>query len=98
MTFSLVFTNEARANLRELERDRGLAKRLKAVRRTLAQLEANPRHPSLQTHEYESLTGPGGRKVFEAYAEQNTPAAYRVFWHYGPGRDQITVVAITPHP
>jgi hypothetical protein len=98
MTFSLVFTNEARANLRELERDRGLAKRLKAVRRTLAELEANPSHPSLQAHEYKSLAGPGGRKVFEAYAEQNTPAAYRVFWHYGPGRDQITVVAITPHP
>ena len=98
MTFSLVFTNEARANLRELERDRGLAKRLKAVRRTLAQLEANSRHPSLQTQEYKSLAGPGGRKVFEAYAEQNTPAAYRVFWHYGPGREQITVVAITPHP
>jgi hypothetical protein len=98
MTFSLVFTEEARANLQELERDRGLAKRLKAVRRTLAQLEANPRHPSLQTHEYKSLAGPGGKKVFEAYAEQNTPAAYRVFWHYGPHREQITVVAITPHP
>ena len=98
MTFSLVFTEEARANLRELERDGGLAKRLKAVRRTLALLEANPRHPSLQTHEYKSLAGPGGKKVFEAYAEQNTPAAYRVFWHYGPDREQITVVAITSHP
>jgi hypothetical protein len=98
MTFSLVFTEEARANLRELECDRGLAKRLKAVRRTFAQLEANPRHPSLQTHEYRSLAGPGGKKIFEAYAEQNTPAAYRVFWHYGPHREQITIVAITPHP
>lgn len=98
MAFSLVFTEEARANLAELERDRGLAKRLKAVRKTLAFLEANPRHSSLQTHEYKSLAGPEGKKVFEAYAEQSTPAAFRVFWHYGPGRGQITIVAITRHP
>jgi hypothetical protein len=68
------------------------------VRRTLALLEANPRHPGLQTHEYKSLTGPGGRKVFEAYAERKTPAAFRIFWHYGPDKGQITVVAIVPHP
>ncbi|HEV8232099.1 MAG TPA: hypothetical protein VGQ75_07110 [Thermoanaerobaculia bacterium] len=98
MAFSLIFTEEAKANLRELERDRGLVKRLEAVRMTLAYLETNPRHSSLQTHEYKSLAGPGGKKVFEAYAEQNTPAAFRVFWHYGPGRDQITIVAITRHP
>jgi hypothetical protein len=44
------------------------------------------------------LAGPGGKKVFEAYAEQKTPAAFRVFWHYGPGREQLTIVAITRHP
>ena len=98
MAFSLIFTEEARANLRELERDRGLAKRLKAVRKTLAYLEANPRHSSLQTHEYKSLAGPGGKKVFDSYAEQKTPAAFRVFWHYGSGREQLTIVAITRHP
>ena len=98
MAFSLILTEEAKANLRELERDQGLSKRLKAVRKTLAYLETNPRHPSVQTHEYKSLTGPGREKVFEAYAEQSTPAAYRVFWHYGPGKGQITIVAITRHP
>lgn len=98
MGFELLFTDEAKGNLRNLERDRGLAKKLKAVRKTLGHLEANPCHPSLQTHEYCSLSGPGGEKVFEAYAEQKTPAAYRVFWHYGPGKAQITIVAITLHP
>ncbi|MDQ5858218.1 MAG: hypothetical protein M3542_08095 [Acidobacteriota bacterium] len=98
MAFSLIFTNEARANVRELERDRGLLKRLKAVRKTLAYLETNPRHSSLQTHKYESLAGPRGEKIFEAYSEQNTPAAFRVFWHYGPSREQITIIAITKHP
>lgn len=98
MAFSLVFTKEAEANLEELEHDRGLEKRLKAVRKALGYLETNPRHPSLQTHEYKSLAGPGGAKVFEAYAEQSTPAAYRIFWHHGPGKTQITIIAITRHP
>jgi hypothetical protein len=98
VSFSLVFTSEAVANLKELEAAPALAKRLKAVRKTLAFLEANPRHPSLQTHEFKSLSETFGAKVFEAYAEQNTPSAYRVFWHYGPDKRQITVVAITRHP
>jgi hypothetical protein len=98
MAFSLVFTEEAKANLKKLETDPGVAKRLKAVRKTLGYLETNPRHPSLQTHEYKSLSDPHGGKVFEAYAEQSTPAAYRIFWHYGPGKQQITIIAITSHP
>lgn len=89
MSYRLVFTSQARSDLRGLERDHGLAKRLKAVRKALGYLETNPRHPSLAT---------AGRKVFEAYAENNTPAAYRIFWHYGPRRDEITIVAITAHP
>jgi hypothetical protein len=98
MPFSLLFTEEAAADLEELERDRGLTKRLKAVRKTLGLLEVNPRHPSLQTHEFESLSKVWGEKVFEACAEQGTPAAYRIFWHYGPGKREMTIVAITRHP
>jgi len=36
--------------------------------------------------------------VFEAYAESKTPAAYRIFWYDGPGKNEITIIAITPHP
>jgi len=91
-------TPTARRQLEELERDKSLEKRLKAVRKTLGLMETNLRHPSLNTHEYKSLKGAKGEKVFEAYAESRTPAAYRVFWHYGPGKNEITVLAITPHP
>lgn len=91
-------TPTARRQLQELERDKSLEKRLKAVRKTLGLMETNLRHPSLNTHEYKSLKGARGEKVFEAYAESRTPAAYRVFWHYGPGKNEITVLAITPHP
>jgi len=44
--------------------------------------------------------GQGGcqPQVFEAYAENQTPAAFRVFWYYGPSARELTIVAITPHP
>ena len=98
MRFRLLFTREASENLDRLEADQGLAKRLKAVRKALALLETNPRHPGPNTHKFASLRGPGGEDVFEAYAESKTPAAYRIFWIYGPGRGQITIIAITSHP
>lgn len=98
MPFNLVFTTDAEANLHALEEDQGLVARLKAVRKTLAYLEANPRHPSLNTHKYSSLAGENGEEVFEAYAQNKTPSAYRVFWHYGPGKGTITIIAITPRP
>ncbi|OGQ36507.1 MAG: hypothetical protein A3F16_02425 [Deltaproteobacteria bacterium RIFCSPHIGHO2_12_FULL_43_9] len=98
MKFKLLFTNEASHNLHSIKSDKGLEKRLKAVRKTLGYLETNPRHPSLNTHKYYTLLGPNGMDVFEAYAESNTPAAYRIFWCYGPGKHEITILAITSHP
>jgi hypothetical protein len=96
--FEIFLTNHARSQLSGLKVDKGLTKRYKAVRKAIRLLSSNPRHKSLQTHEFSSLKGPKGEKIFEAYAEQSTPAAYRVFWYYGPGKDQITIIAITPHP
>ena len=72
--------------------------KLRKVYKTFGLLQTNPKHLSLQTHEYRSLKGPNGEKVFEAYVESKTPAAFRVFWYYGPGRETITVVAVTPRP
>lgn len=96
--FKLSFTEESHKNLLELENDSSQSKRLKAVRKTLGYLEHNPRHPSLHTHKYDSLSRKCGVEIFEAYAENNTPQAYRIFWHYGPEKNQITIIAITPHP
>ena len=48
--------------------------------------------------QYTSLKGPKGEKVFEAYAQQRTPSAYRVFWYYGPEKNQITIATIIHHP
>ena len=78
--------------------EHGDAAKAKKVRKTLGLLQSNPRHPGLHTHPYSGLEGPAQEKVFEAYVENNTPSAYRVFWYYGPGAHTITIVAITPHP
>lgn len=96
--FDIFLTDEARKQLKELKADKGFEKRYKAVTKAMRFLSSNPRHKSLKTHEFTSLKGPKGEKIFEAYAEQSTPAAYRIFWFYGPGKNQITVISITPHP
>jgi hypothetical protein len=70
------------------------------VHKTVSLLASNPKHPGLRTHEYTSIENPydNKKKVFEAYAQNNTPSAYRVFWCYGPDMKELTIIAITPHP
>ena len=72
----------------------------KQVHEALKKLEQSPRHPGLHTHEYAGIPNPydKNQKVFEAYAQNMTPGAYRMFWCYGPEKQQITILAITPHP
>ena len=66
--------------------------------KTLALMETNLRNPSLQTHKYNAIQGQNGEEVFESYVENRTPAAFRIFWHYGPNQQEISVIAITTHP
>ena len=105
MNRELRFTPEAESNLRALESAPAPSGLLKQVRKTLGLLETNIRHPSLNTHAYQSLYGPEGEQIFEAYGQNRIPGAYRVFFYYGPdhgvGKKRVavlTIVAITPHP
>jgi hypothetical protein len=72
----------------------------KQVHDCIQKLLSNPRHSGLHTHKYDSLEHPynPGDPVCEAYAQNRTPGAYRVFWCYRPGKREITIIAITPHP
>lgn len=104
MRRKLKFTPTADAQLASPEKSPALAALLAQVRKALGYLEVDPRHPGLHTHEFTSLSGVNGEKVYEAYAQNKTPGAYRIFWHYGPGEikgkrrtDVITIVAITSH-
>ncbi len=96
MEFKLKFTNEAKKSLDSLKKID--PKKHRKVLKTLGLMEINLRHPSLNTHKYDSISGSNGEEVFEAYVENKTPAAFRVFWYYGPNRDELTILAITPHP
>lgn len=105
MQRKIKFTPTADGQLTALENAPSKAALLGQVRKAIGYFEIDPHHPGLQTHEFRSLTGVNGEKVFEAFAQNNTPGAYRIFWHYGPdeikGRKRtpvITIVAITPHP
>jgi len=77
----------------------GEDKRLfKNLTKALDHLRNNPRHPGLETHDIDALSRRFGVKVWQSYLENRTPAAGRLFWVYGPGRMEITILAIEPHP
>ncbi|MCB1085053.1 MAG: hypothetical protein KDK60_03015 [Chlamydiia bacterium] len=112
MMFEILMTEEADSIFADLKKhaERALSKNLgknpppvglfKQVKKTMCLLSQNPRHPGLHTHEYSGLPNPwdAKQKVFEAYVQNRTPGAYRLFWCYGPEKNQITVITILKHP
>jgi len=96
MAFKLSFTPEAKAVLKKLKDEKN--SKLKKVQKTLGYLETDPRHPGLETHEFSSLSGPQGEKVFKAYVENRTPGAWRVFWYHGPESGMIRILNMSPRP
>lgn len=114
MKFTLNWTNVANENYQEImeranqpQPESGIKKKsskqlglAKQVNKTLALLAENPKHPGLQSHAYDGIANPftPGKCVWEAYVQNRTPAAYRLFWCYGPKTGQLTILAITPHP
>lgn len=98
MNFTLKFTKEADEQLNELEKSPAKKAVYKAVLKCLGYMETNLKHNSLQTHKFTSLHGPNGEKAFESYVQHKTPGAYRIFWYYGPGKKELTIAAIIPHP
>ena len=116
MPFTLVWLEESASTFQELEasgrkslENRQRSKKTKAskqgglfkqVLKCIDLLQSNPRHPGLNTHEYDSIENPydPAAKVFGAYVQNRTLGAYRVFWCYGPKKSEITIIAIVPHP
>lgn len=70
----------------------------KKMGKAMYHLSLDPRHPGLETHEISSLTKRYGMKVWQSYLENQTPAAGRIYWVYGPNRGDITVIGLEPHP
>jgi hypothetical protein len=72
--------------------------RAKQLNKAIQLLESDPRHPGLRSHEIEALSRRVGVPVFDSYLENQTPAAGRLFWLFGPSRGCITVIGLEPHP
>lgn len=105
MQRQLLFTEEAAEQLQRLKSNPAKKGLYRQVLNTLGLLELNTKHPGLHTHEYQSLIGANGERIWEAFVQNQTPGAYRVFFHYGPDTAVekrripiLTVVAIVAHP
>ena len=104
--FTLELTPTAEADKKAIDDNKSDPGLSKQVKKALGYLALNPRHPSLNTHPFDSVTNPIHPKkpVFESYAQNDTSGAYRIFWIYGSAKRPptqgkvITVFAITPHP
>ena len=70
----------------------------KRIGKALLQLSTDPRYPGLRSHEVVALTVRYGQKVWESYLQNNTSGAERLFWVYGPGKGDITIIGLEPHP
>lgn len=95
--FKLVFTeraNEQYFDIIDNPAKEGLAKQ---VDKALEFLKINPRHPSLHTHKNQELSSLHKRPVFQAYVQNYTPGAYRIFFIYSR-KDEITITSIEAHP
>jgi hypothetical protein len=73
-------------------------KLFKKLVKSFAMLRKNPRHPGLESHDINDLSRRYGFKVWQSYLENRKPAAGRIFWTYGPGKMEITILGIEPHP
>ena len=92
------FWNEISAGYKEGTLDANETKFFKKLVKTIDLLRNNPRHNSLETHEIAVLSKRYGIKIFQSYLENKTPAAGRIFWTYGPGKAEITILGLEPHP
>jgi hypothetical protein len=96
--FDIRLSQEAADILHDLAKPshHGREKKVKKALRILR--EVGPSHPGLNSHKYQSITGPNGEGVWESYVENRTPSAWRIWWWYGPDEGQITILTMGPHP
>lgn len=66
--------------------------------KAMALLANDPKHPGLNSHEIEALSRRYGEKVWQSYLENRNPSAARMYWVYGPGKSEITIIGLEPHP
>jgi len=103
--FTIYFDGEAETLINELSKkalegtlNRNETDLYRKIRKSLQNLETNPRHPGLNSHEIDVLTEKYGVRIWESYLENKRSGARRMFWIYGPETKEITIVGIENHP
>jgi len=97
--FRLLYNPPAFAELSRLSLEGSLKERGRAVKKALAHLERDPRHPGLHTHKLKGELCPHDGDVWQAYAENKRPGAYRITFCYPPGEaNTILVIDLMMHP
>lgn len=66
--------------------------------KALKKLSLDPMYPSLKSHEITELSRRYGMKVWQSYLENKKSGARRMYWVYGPGQQEITIIGLEPHP
>lgn len=92
------FWNDLKQRVKEKTANKNEVKLYKKLGKAFYHLSIDPEYPSLNTHEIDEMTKRYGKKVWQSYLENNTPAAGRIFWAYGPEKDDITIAGLEPHP
>lgn len=91
--FTVVLTEQADEDLAALAPvDR------RRVGEALDRMGTDPLDPLLASYLYESTTGPGGEEVWESRVEPEEPDGLRIWWWFGREEQELTVLAIGPHP
>lgn len=52
----------------------------------------------MNSHKYQSPSGPKGEDVRQSNGENKTPTAWRICTLYGPAPDTLTIITLRPHP
>ena len=66
--------------------------------KAMVHLAHDPQYPGLHSHEISALSRRYGEKVWQSYLENRNPIAARMYWVYGPGKGEITIIGLEPHP
>ena len=97
MIFELGFSDRAKEQLTALKTNKGLAKHHKAIQEAFKNYSAIQDTPACKLMSFILSKVRITKKVFEAYAEQNTPAAHRIFFYYGPQKGVISIISVERH-
>lgn len=96
--FKITITKEFKQQITAIKEDptrEGLEFQIKA---TITKLAHDPKYKGLNSHKFSSLNEKYGCEVWESYVQNNTPGAWRLFWLYGKGKNEITLLLVIPHP